>query len=129
MDGFLAKGLLKLAALTSEERAELRVGFDNAMALNRKLFGEHSFRKSLASSDPAPSRSVINISLFEVCAVTMSALNLRSEKSAEHRLKEAVVSLVRDEDFQHAITYSTNSTLPVQKRFEAMEGVVRKATS
>ena len=66
------------------------------------------------------------ISLFEVCAVTMSGLNLRSERSAEHRLKDAVVSLVRDEDFQHAITYSTNSTLPVQKRFEAMEGAVKK---
>jgi uncharacterized protein DUF262 len=129
MDGFLAKGLLRLAALTDKERAELRVGFDDAMALNRKLFGEHAFRKSLASADPAPSRSVINISLFEVCAVTMSGLNIRSERSGEHRLKEAVISLVRNEDFQHAITYSTNSTSPVQKRFEAMEGAVREATS
>ena len=99
------------------------------MALNRKLFGEHAFRKSLASSDPAPSRSVINISLFEVCAVTMTDLDLQSDTAAEHRLKDAVVSLVRDGDFERAITYSTNSTLPVQKRFAAMEDAVQKAIS
>jgi hypothetical protein len=65
MDGFLAKGLNRLEKLNDAEGADLRIGFDRTMTLNRKLFGDHAFRKSLASTDPAASRSVINISLFE----------------------------------------------------------------
>jgi hypothetical protein len=61
MDSFLAAGLMRLAALTDRQRAELRTAFDRTMVLNRSLFGEHAFRKSLASAEPFPSRSVINI--------------------------------------------------------------------
>jgi hypothetical protein len=129
MDGFLAEGLLKLASQSDSERAALRSAFDRAMILNRKLFGEHAFRKSLASPDPAPSRTVINISLFEVCAVTMASLSLPSEAPVEQRLREAVVDLVRDDEFARMITYSTNSTIAVQKRFAKMEEAVREAVA
>jgi hypothetical protein len=72
MDGFLAEGLLRLATLTDQENNSLRLGFDHAMRLNRRLFGEHAFRKSLANDDPSSNRSIVNISLFEICAVTLS---------------------------------------------------------
>lgn len=52
MDGFLADGLTRLASLKAEERAALRKRFDAAMVLNRKLFGEHAFRKSLTYEGP-----------------------------------------------------------------------------
>jgi hypothetical protein len=121
MDGFLADGLTKLASLSVEERASLRARFDNAMVLNRKLFGEHSFRKSLASKELSPYRSVINISLFEVCAVMMSALPAELDSAGQEKLRNSIIELVADEDFARAITYSTNSTAAVQKRFDAME--------
>jgi hypothetical protein len=124
MDGFLAEGLTRLASLSDAERTELRNGFDRAMALNRKLFTDHAFRKSLASTDPAPSRSVINISLFEVCAVTMFGLELDLDTQILSRLRDAVINLVRDDKFSDGITYSTNSTRQVQFRFDAMENAV-----
>ncbi|MGY3547973.1 hypothetical protein ACVWZ4_003361 [Bradyrhizobium sp. USDA 4472] len=127
MDGFLADGLTRLASLKAEERAALRKRFDAAMALNRKLFGEHAFRKSLTYEGLAPARSVINISLFEVCAVTMGGLPDDLDRGKEEELKQAVVDLVLDEEFARAITYSTNSTASVQRRFSAMEETVRKA--
>ena len=99
----------------------MREGFDNAMMLNRKLFGEHAFRKSLAANDAGAYRSVINISLFEVCAVTMSELPSVLDPATEGRLKNAIVGLVNDDEFARAITYSTNSTAAVQRRFDAME--------
>jgi hypothetical protein len=105
----------------------LRKRFDDAMILNRKLFGEHAFRKSLASKEVSPHRSVINISLFEVCAVTMSEFPRKLGAAAEGRLKSAIVDLVLDDEFARAITYSTNSTIAVQRRFSAMEEVVRGA--
>lgn len=124
MDGFLAEGLTMLASLSAEGRASLRNGFDRAMNLNRKMFKEHAFRKSLAAEGPMPYRSVINISLFEVCAVTMSALPADMGPEAEQSLKDAVTKLVDDDEFARAITYSTNSTVAVQRRFSAMEKVV-----
>jgi hypothetical protein len=127
MDGFLADGLTRLASLKAEERAALRKRFDGAMVLNRKLFGEHAFRKSLTYEGLAPARSVINISLFEVCAVTMGGLPDNLDKGKEDELRQAVVDLVLDEEFARAITYSTNSTASVQRRFSVMEEAVREA--
>jgi hypothetical protein len=129
MDTFLAQGLVKLTSLTIQDHTTLREAFDNAMTLNRQLFREHAFRKSLAAHDLAASRTVINISLFEVCAVTFSDIDQVMDATRRQRLKEAIVSLVRDNEFENAITYSTNSTMPVQVRFSAMEYAVSKAVS
>ena len=127
MDGFLAAGLHSLDTLSPSERDELRVVFDRAMILNRQLFGDHAFRKSLTSTGPSAVRSVINISLFEVCAVTMAHLGVELNDTMKRRLHDAVVSLLRDDEFARSITYSTNSTSSVQKRFSAMEDGIRKA--
>jgi hypothetical protein len=124
MDGFLAEGLTKLASLTPVEREVLRTEFDNAMTLNRTLFRDHAFRKSLASQDDHAFRSVINISLFEICAVTMSDLPAALGSGNEARLRAAIVGLLADEEFVRAITYSTNSTVAVQRRFSAMENAM-----
>jgi len=119
MDTFLADGLNRLTSLAEQERAALRHVFDKTMLLNHYLFGEHAFRKSLSNSPPA-TRSVINISLFEVCAVTMSE-NYILDGSDRGLLRTTIIDLVKNENFAHAITYSTNSTVAVQKRFEMME--------
>ena len=47
---------------------------------------------------------------------------------AKRRLRKAVVSLIEDTEFAKAITYSTNSTIPVQMRFEMMEQAIGAAT-
>lgn len=125
MDGFLAEGLAALASLSDDERSHLRAGFDAAMLLNHKLFGEHAFRKSLAS-DGRSYRTVINISLFEVCAVTMSGLPVELGTQVEKALHDAIILLVKDRDFDRWITYSTNSTASVQRRFSTMETVISK---
>lgn len=129
MDGFLAEGLHKLATMTDEARTSLRTAFDQAVDLNHALFGEHAFRKSLASYDSAPARSVINISLFEVCTVTMADLPGYLSADEHDRLRSEIVSLVREADFARSITYSTNSTAAVQFRFQLMTAGVRMATA
>ncbi len=131
MDTFLADGLSSLAALTGEERATLRALFDRAMILNRELFGDHAFRKSLAVPSEGVGRSMINVSLFEVCAVTLASPDvLDAASAAQTKLRDGIISLVRDdEEFIGAITHSTNSTAAVQTRFAAMERVVLDAAS
>jgi hypothetical protein len=122
MDVYLAKGLSALATKSEAERANLRSEFDQAMALNHKLFKAHAFRKSL-SYGPHATRSVINISLFEVCAVTMSGLDELDQAQQVH-LRDAIIELLHNAIFTDAITYSTNSTTQVRQRFAMMERIV-----
>ncbi len=122
MDTFLAKGLAALATLSDVERKELHTQFENSMSLNQELFKEHAFRKSLANG-PAATRSVINISLFEVCAVTMAELGSLDEMRKD-LLRDKIIRLLGDEKFVTAITYSTNSSTQVRARFGMMEAAV-----
>lgn len=121
MDSFLAQGLKALDSIGENAREQLRIDFENGMALNRKLFKDHAFRKSLASQSIASARSVINISLFEVCAVLMSGLSTLGSEAVEEEIRKVIIELVRDDSFARAITYSTNSTAAVRYRFATME--------
>jgi hypothetical protein len=75
MDDFLAKALEKMNNLGSQELEELFQIFEHAMKMNHLLFGRHAFRKSLASKSQNAERSVINISLFDVCSVLLAPLD------------------------------------------------------
>jgi len=125
MDTFLAQGLRRLTKLSDQERADLRAGFDLALELNLELFQTHAFRRSLASSESSPRHTPINISLFEVCTVTMFGLPKQIDAQSKRKLHDGLTTLIRDDEvFQRAISYSTNSTRPVTVRFAALERLV-----
>jgi hypothetical protein len=125
MDTFLAQGLRRLTKLSDKDRAALRSGFDSALELNRELFQIHAFRRSLASSDPAPRRTPLNISLFEVCTVNMFGMSKTLGAKSRRQLHDGLVKLIRENEvFKRAISYSTNSTQPVAERFAALEKLV-----
>lgn len=115
MDDHLAKGLRELAGLPSESRSSLRDQFDQAMVRSYDLFKQHAFRKSLVAEYPGASRSVINISLFEVSSV---AIARASHSVSDSKIKNAISHILHNEDFLRSITYSTNSTQAVRQRFE-----------
>lgn len=120
MDVFLAKALQHLATLPEAERERLRSRFDRAMTLSHQLFGQHAFRKSLAYEGVDSPRSVINISLFEVSAVVLSRIMGALSAQDEENIRDTIATLVDDEDFSRAITYSTNSTQAVHARFSIL---------
>lgn len=124
MDSFLAQGLKRLADLGDEKRVSLRQDFDAAMSLSARLFGQHAFRKSLASQYTNASRSVINISLFEVSSVILARFAVLSDGSDDDEIRTIIEELVGDEDFARSITYSTNSTQAVKKRFSTLEAAL-----
>ncbi|WP_315796705.1 DUF262 domain-containing protein [Bradyrhizobium sp. SZCCHNRI3043] len=125
MDTFLAQGLKRLSTLSDNERKQLKIGFDEALGLNRELFGEHAFRRSLASYETNPRRTPLNISLFEVCTVTMFGIAPLLNTSQKERLKSGLIELIRDDDhFRRSISYSTNSSQPVSVRFAALEELI-----
>ena len=119
MDDFLAVTLEKLNLMDEEKLESLEKRFLLSMKNNHKLFSRHAFRKSLARD--GYSRSVINISLFDVMSCVFSTIP--SDVVAEKRdeLFKRIGDLVLNEKFEDAITYSTNSTRQVQTRFEMIE--------
>jgi hypothetical protein len=130
MDTFLAQGLRRLTNLSDREREILRSGFDSSLELNRELFGEHAFRRSLGSVDLLPRRTPLNISLFEVCTVCMFGLRDSIDERSKTSLRDGLIKLIRnDERFKRAISYSTNSTQPVADRFAALENLVTQIGS
>lgn len=124
MDGYLAKSLHALAKMDEDQRNALRHRFDASMKVNFQLFGQHAFRKSLASELVDAPRSVINISLFETTAVALSKIHEDLIAGEHESLRETIEALVLDDDFARAITYSTNSTQAVRTRFAMMEGAL-----
>ena len=128
MDSFLANTLEVMNDQGNDERDELRRVFERSMKLNYRLFEEHAFRKSILPS-PSGNRSVINIALFDVCAVLLPDLSDEQISNKAEDIREATRSLLRDETFVHAITYSTNSTRQVQDRFRMMTETLGKVTA
>ncbi len=119
IDKFLALALEEMQK-ESTDLALLQQRFTNAMQVNSELFDGHAFRKSMVAhlEGKTPSRSVLNIALFDVCSVLFAqvSVELTSAKSAE--LRDAIAGLLDNADFIHAITYSTNSTRQVLTRFQ-----------
>lgn len=126
MDRFLAESLEAVNAMTDLEREFLTKAFDRAMEFNFELFGRHAFRKSLGYEEGA-NRSVLNIALFDVCSVILpKVLDKGRDLAKVEALKQAVIEILKNADFVHAITYSTNSRKQVEKRFQDFEGIVER---
>jgi hypothetical protein len=117
MDAFLARTLEKMQD-GSVDLDQLSFLFEHSMKANRYLFREHSFRKSLARREESTSRTVLNIALFDVCSVLFADIPQELIKANAEVLRGMFANLIEDDDFNHAITYSTNSTRQVKKRFE-----------
>jgi hypothetical protein len=131
MDAFLADALLRMNSLTTDRLQDLRRIFDASMRLNRELFGEHAFRKSLSALGAAPKRQVLNIALFDVCSVLLAnnGHRIASNSRAIEAVKHALAALIQTKDFATAITYSTNSTKAVVARFELANAAIHNAIS
>lgn len=121
MDNFLAEALEKMNALTESELTKLMNDFEHSLRTNETLFGKHAFRKSLIGSEYS-SRSVINIALFDVCSVLLAQEDISSH---EDQVRQVIQDLIKNnEEFKHAISYSTNSTKQVQSRFRLARSVL-----
>ena len=128
MDAFLARALEKMQK-GSVDLDQLHSSFLHSMKANRYLFSEHAFRKSLARREDFASRTVLNIALFDVCSVLFADIDEDIVKANAQTLREVFASLIEDAHFNHAITYSTNSTRQVKKRFEMARAAIAEVLS
>lgn len=128
MDGFLGRALELMGRMENAELSNLMKTFKHSMAVNRMIFGDHAFRKSLTENDPLQRRTPINVSLFDVCSVILADMPEKPTAAQKKKVGGIVRDLIRDDEFNFAITYSTNSTKQVKDRFdialEALQGAI-----
>src|SRR5665213_3054602 len=127
MDTFLADALEAMNKFGMDRLASLRMKFDRAMTNNLTLFGRHAFRKSLIGD--VGSRSILNISLFDVCSITLGQVSEDRVMQIAPQIKAAIRDLLNNEDFVLSVTYGTNATKRVRSRFEMMENAISKVLS
>ena len=118
MDEFLARAIEKLNKMSDDDLTDLERMFTTSMDNNFALFDHHSFRKSLRENSPYVRRSVVNIALFDVLSWVFARLPDAAVEEDGDAIAEGIRSLILDDEFERAITYSTNSTAPVRARFE-----------
>ena len=114
MDEFLA-GVLREMNRHPENLQVLSSEFQTTLRNNYALFGHHAFRKH----DPhQEGRNPINASLWDVMSTGLSRYSHDLVQNRKNQLREQFFGLLRDDDFNDAITYGTNSVKKVKRRFE-----------
>lgn len=114
MDEFLAQGLGKMNTLLKDDLQKLSTQFRTSLRNNYNVFGTHAFRKH---NNMQSNRSVINASLWDVMSTGLSKYPEHIVEARLDDLKEGFFSLMNDDNFIRAITYSTNDMRNVRERF------------
>ncbi|MBF0438257.1 MAG: DUF262 domain-containing protein [Magnetococcales bacterium] len=125
VDLFMAKTLEYMNQLSSAELDDLRKSFDDSMNNNMMLFGKHAFRKSIR--DLTGYRTVLNISLFDVCAVVLSEISTELVKGHAEAIKNSFADLLLHHDFLKTITSATTNKKNVRDKFEMMRKSLQDA--
>lgn len=129
MDDYLAKALDLMNTFSNDKLFQLEKDFINSMENNFLLFSIHAFRKSLSSIEFNSSRSVINVSLFDVFSVLFVNTNKKTLLNRKKEIIEAASNLLNDYDFNDSISISTNSRKKVLNRFLLAKRVLAEIAS
>ena len=124
LDGYLVAAMQKVNKMTALERESLTTDFKKAMVIAFDLFGKNAFRK-LANGR----RGRVNRALFEAWSVQLARCS--PEQSAilvqrQEDVRRGFEDLLKDVDFDQAITYSTNAPWRVHTRFEAIGNLIKE---
>ena len=115
MDLFLADCLSRMNKMQESDLEKLSVEHRRGLANNLTLFDRHAFRKHKPEQEW---RSVLNASLWDVMSTGLSHYAEEQVRTCAEPLRQAVYTLLEDEEFNTAITYGTNDTKRVRRRFE-----------
>ena len=115
MDVFLAESLRQMNTMAESELSRLSVDFRRSLTNNFMLFNRHAFRKHRPGQS---GRSVLNASLWDVMSTGLSHYPEHLVEKYAVPLRQATYGLLADGEFNTAITYGTNDTRRVGRRFE-----------
>ncbi|WP_432929866.1 DUF262 domain-containing protein [Microbispora sp. CA-135349] len=124
-DDFLRDAMHEINRLSGTQVSRLREEFSRAMEAAREIFGQWAFRKFVGGHR----RSPINKALFEAVAVGLARRSDRELALLRERREEVLArlfTLIREHDFERAISYSTGDIVKVHRRFKAVDMTLRE---
>lgn len=124
MDVFLADALISMNSMDAGRLSSLGDALDRALRHNHFLFGRNAFRKHVPDQEW---RGIINASLWDVMTTGLADYSDAQIRATAGPLRVRFFSLLQNEDFVHAITYSTNSKRQVLRRFADARQEIRDA--
>jgi hypothetical protein len=123
MDDFLKRSLEAVNLMGKSELENLADSFDLAMSNNYALFGKHAFRKHTSQHQ---GRSVINASLWDVMSVSLSNYSKETVEANSEYIRKGFYQLIRNYQFNDAITLGTNQVTKVRIRFMYVNGMLKE---
>ena len=123
MDDFLRETLKRMNKLDAPELQALSVQLRTGLRNNLNVFGQHAFRKHVKGQE---SRSTINASIWDVMVTGLARYEESNVQNRAADLREAFQQLLKDYEFNDAITYGTNQVKRVRQRFESAEKMFRE---
>ncbi len=127
LDGFLGNAMENINNMSSEKRDALGADFEKAMGAASAIFGEYAFRKRTSLDDRKRPISKI---LFEVWSVQLARCSpdqirvlVKRREDVQRRFMQLIAE---DDEFERAISLSTNTVRRVQKRFQAVKQLVEE---
>ncbi|MCY3933636.1 MAG: DUF262 domain-containing protein [Acidobacteria bacterium] len=123
MDRFLAKALDRMNGASGEVLDELRGAFHRTLHNNFLAFGKYAFRKHMPNQDW---RGVINASLWDVMSTGLAPYDVKHILERAEPFRAAFFELLRNEQFNEAITYGPNDARKVRRRFKMARQMFRE---
>ena len=123
MDLFLANCLIYMNKMQESELEKLSVEHQRGLVNNLMLFDRHAFRKRPSYQDH---RSVINASFWDVMSTGLSRYSEDRVSARAEQLRSAIRELLENDEFNDAITLSTNGTPRVRVRFQQTRTVLKE---
>lgn len=117
MPKFLNQGMLDLGLLQEKELSIVEENFISSLETAFTIFGNDSFKKSLAIPDH---KKVVNKPLFEAVSVCLAQIKADDRQiliNKKHEVIKEFIALLENEKFQISISKSTANTDNVQTRF------------
>ncbi|WP_258036989.1 MULTISPECIES: DUF262 domain-containing protein [unclassified Streptomyces] len=124
LDQFLVDAMHELNRLAATERERLAAEFSAAMRTAEELFGDQAFRKWRG----AKAKSPINKALFETVSVNLAELAPAKREAlvaSRDEVHQKFFELMKDWDFDRAISVATGDPKKVRTRFEKMREMFR----
>ena len=126
LDDFLIKAMQGLNDDSDQVLDALRIAFRRSMRLSFALFGAEAFRKPQRTKR---SRSLVNKPLFESWSVNLARISEEQARllvQRKERVRAEFEEMMKDEAFMESITFGTQTTKQVHKRFNSIEQLLSK---
>ena len=126
LDGHLGRTMMKINAMDSHERTDVSEKFKNSMKASFRIFGNDAFRKRYHRKDK---RRPINKALFEAWSVGLAHRSddeLGILVDRRRKVIDQFISLMNDQEFDTAISFSTGIPAKIRTRFRAIDELIEE---